>query len=107
MEQVDTEVIDDEVKDQVDEQVIDELDTGTDTDDGVVVSIGEESPTSEEAEEQRAPEWVRELRKSNREQAREIRDLKAQAVTAAKPLAIAGKLRVRQRPLRNGTDAMA
>lgn len=43
-------------------------------DEGVVVTIGEESPPQEE--EERAPEWVRELRKSNRETARENRELK-------------------------------
>lgn len=48
--------------------------TTTDTeDDGVVVTIGEESPTSEE-DESRAPEWVRELRKTNREKDRRIRE---------------------------------
>lgn len=47
----------------------------------VVVTIGEEeSPPSEEVE--RAPEWVRELRKSNREKDRRIRELEEQAKTA-------------------------
>jgi hypothetical protein len=47
---------------------------GTDTEeDSVVVTIGEESPTSEE-DESRAPEWVRELRKTNREKDRRIRE---------------------------------
>lgn len=48
--------------------------SSTDTeDDGVVITIGEESPTSEE-DESRAPEWVRELRKTNREKDRRIRE---------------------------------
>lgn len=48
--------------------------TTTDTEEeGVVVTIGEESPTSEE-DESRAPEWVRELRKTNREKDRRIRE---------------------------------
>lgn len=48
------------------------------TDDGeVVVTIGEESPPEEE-EERRAPEWVRELRKSNREKDRVIREREAE-----------------------------
>jgi hypothetical protein len=49
--------------------------------DEVVVSIGEESPPSEEVE--RAPEWVRELRKSNREKDRRIRELEEKVKTAA------------------------
>ena len=41
--------------------------------DGVVVTIGEETPPTEE--EAHAPEWVRELRKTNREDKRRIREL--------------------------------
>lgn len=44
-------------------------------DDEVVVTLGGESPTPEEEEEHRAPEWVRELRKSNREKDRRLREL--------------------------------
>jgi hypothetical protein len=60
--------------------------------DDVVVSIGEESPPQEE--EVRAPAWVRELRKSNREKERKIRELEAQINTAAtenKPVALGKK----------------
>lgn len=39
------------------------------------VTIGEESPASEEAKE--APNWVKELRRRNREQERELRELRA------------------------------
>lgn len=46
-------------------------------DDEVVVTIGGESPTPEE-EESRAPEWVRELRKSNREKDRKLREQEAE-----------------------------
>lgn len=47
---------------------------GTTTDDEtVVVTIGEEAPPSDE--ENRAPEWVRELRKADKEKARRIREL--------------------------------
>ena len=49
--------------------------------DEVVVSIGEESPPPEE--EVRAPEWVRELRKANREKERRIRELEARLATTA------------------------
>jgi len=43
-------------------------------DDTVVVSIGEEAPPAED-EHANAPEWVRELRKTNREDKRRIREL--------------------------------
>lgn len=48
-------------------------------DDEVVVSIGD-SPTPEEQDESRAPEWVRELRKSNREKDRQLREQQAEIV---------------------------
>jgi hypothetical protein len=60
--------------------------------DDVVVSIGEESPPQEE--EARAPEWVRELRKANREKERKIRELEAKlnaAPTETKPVALGKK----------------
>lgn len=44
--------------------------------DEVVVTIGDTAPNPEEEEISKAPEWVRELRKTNRELARENRDLK-------------------------------
>lgn len=49
--------------------------------DEVIVSIGEESPPSEE-ESQPAPQWVKDLRKSHREQQRLIRELEAKLSTA-------------------------
>ncbi len=49
----------------------------------VVISLGDE-PAAEEDEQARAPEWVRELRKSNREKDRRIRELE-QRVQAAAP----------------------
>lgn len=61
-------------------------------DDDVVVSIGEESPPQEE--ETRAPEWVRELRKANREKERKIRELEAKlnaTATETKPVALGPK----------------
>jgi hypothetical protein len=63
-----------------------------DDDEDVVISIGEESPPQEE--ETRAPEWVRELRKSNREKERKIRELEAQlnaSPTETKPVALGKK----------------
>ena len=50
-------------------------DNDEDDSEEVVISIGEEAPPQEE--EARAPEWVRELRKSNREKERKIRELEA------------------------------
>lgn len=49
--------------------------------DEVVVSIGDPDPTEEE--EHRAPTWVRDLRKSNREKDRRIRELEAKVAQAA------------------------
>ena len=55
----------------------------------VVVTIGDAAPSQEEEEIAKAPEWVRELRKTNREQTRRIRELekeksdKAQAAETA------------------------
>lgn len=48
----------------------------------LVVSIGDE-PEAEADDPQRAPEWVRELRKSNREKDRRIRELEAKMAQAA------------------------
>lgn len=52
-------------------------------DDDVVVTIGEAAPL--EDDENRAPEWVRELRKANREKDKRIRELEQAAVKAAQP----------------------
>ena len=60
--------------------------------DEVVVSIGEDAPPAEE-EEVRAPEWVRELRKTNREKERRIRELEARlsaTTTEIKPVVTLG-----------------
>jgi hypothetical protein len=57
----------------------------------VVVSIGEDAPPPEE--EVRAPEWVRELRKTNREKERRIRELEAKlsaTTTEIKPVVTLG-----------------
>lgn len=51
--------------------------------DTVVVSIGEESPPPED-EHANAPEWVRELRKANREDKRRIRELEEKLNAANK-----------------------
>lgn len=59
-------------------------DEGESETDGVVVTIGEESAADEGEDQARAPEWVRELRKSNREKDRVIRELQAK-VSQANP----------------------
>jgi hypothetical protein len=79
-------VIEDEVVEEID--VVDDLDQ---SEDEVVVSIGEEAPPTEE--EVRAPEWVRELRKTNREKERRIRELEAKltaTTTENKPVVTMG-----------------
>lgn len=79
------------ITDQNDEANTDEA-TG-DGDDEVVVSIGEDAPPPEETT--RAPEWVRELRKADREKARRIKELEAKlnaaAATETKPVALGAK----------------
>jgi hypothetical protein len=47
-----------------------------DTDEELIVTIGEETPPPEEIDEKRAPEWVRNLRTKAREQERELRELR-------------------------------
>jgi hypothetical protein len=67
-------------------------DSGEDDAEDVVVSINGESPPQEE--EVRAPDWVRELRKSNREKERKIRELEAKLTTTAteiKPVVLGAK----------------
>lgn len=58
---------------------------GGDDDGEVVITIGDDPP-EQDAEENRAPAWVRDLRKSNREKDRRIRELE-QRVAAAQPAA--------------------
>ena len=52
-----------------------------DTEDDVVVSIGEDAPPQEE--QTPAPKWLRELRKTNRELQRQNRELKSKVESAA------------------------
>lgn len=73
----------------------DETSTGDEAGaDEVVVTIGEEAPPQEEAELEQAPAWVKELRKTNREQARRIRELEktqTQAAETAKAVEVGPK----------------
>jgi hypothetical protein len=54
-----------------------------DDDGGVVITIGDEPATKEAEDQARAPDWVRDLRKSNREKDRVIRELQAKISQAA------------------------
>lgn len=72
--------------------VLDDEESEEEDEDEIVISIGEESPPQEE--ETRAPAWVRELRKSNREKERKIRELEARlnaSATETKPVALEAK----------------
>jgi hypothetical protein len=87
--------IDQDVNEQSEDETnsIDQADDEEEDDeDEVVISIGEESPPQDE--EVRAPTWVRELRKSNREKERKIRELEAKlntTVAETKPATLVSK----------------
>lgn len=67
-----------------------EGDPDGDDEDEVVISLGEE-PAAEEVDDKGAPQWVRELRISNRDKDRRIRELEKKLRTAApaEPAAVA------------------
>lgn len=58
----------------------------------VFVSIGEESPPSEDDEQKAAPDWVKELRKNDREKTRKIRELEDQLKATTAPAKAAAAL---------------
>ena len=76
-------VIEDEATEQPEAQAEGDQATDQDDDDSdeVVVSIGEEAPPPEEHTP--APEWVKELRKTNRELQRQNRELQGKLQTSA------------------------
>lgn len=86
----DVEVIETEVAPE--EEVINEPNTVDEPEaeqDEVQISIGEETPPHEQ---ERAPEWVRDLRKANREKERRIRELEARLqTTETKPVQLGRK----------------
>ena len=94
-----SEVINDEIHDQTEnanfgnDAESDNSNNNEEENDEVIVSIGEEAPPQEE--QTQAPEWVRELRKTNRELQRQNRELqgKLQATshTENKPVALGAK----------------
>jgi len=57
--------------------------------DEVVVTIGDETPAPEDEEIAKAPEWVRELRKSNRELTRKVKEQERQLAEKSKPAEVA------------------
>lgn len=76
------EVVQEEEHDEVEQEVEAEAEQSEDEGD-VVVTIGDEKPDEEE-EAKAAPQWVKDLRKTTREQQKKIRELEAQ-VAQAKP----------------------
>jgi len=78
-----TEAVETEAQAEVEAEEVDEI----------VVSIGDESPPSEDEEVHSAPEWVKELRKQYRELKRENGELKAkvQAPAETKPAELGKK----------------
>ena len=80
------EVLGDEVEQEADDDSSDDDDDGDD--DEVVVSIGDEEVDPEEAEAERAPEWVRDLRKQYRDEKKARKELEAKLAereAASKP----------------------
>jgi hypothetical protein len=98
IESPEVEIVEDEQHDDAAAQAEAEDAGQTDdqTDDEVIVSIGEESPPQEE--KTHAPEWVRELRKANREKEKRIRELEQKlqstAQTENKPVELGRKPRL-------------
>jgi hypothetical protein len=81
-EQAELENDNESIEDQdeiVSEELIVDEESQESEDDEVVVSIGEDSPPQEEHTQ--APEWVRELRKTNRELQRQNRELQGKLQT--------------------------
>ena len=92
----DTAVIEDEATEQPEAQADGEQAQAQDDEaesDDVIVSIGEEAPPPEE-QPAHAPEWVRELRKTNRELQRQNRELQSKLQTTStetKPVVLGTK----------------
>ena len=84
LEEVETQeeevILEDEIVEDVVEEATDEPNEEVEEDDGIEISLGDESLTSEDEEEAKAPSWVKDLRKSNREMKRELREAKQKLV---------------------------
>lgn len=77
--------------------------TDEESDDEVIVSIGEESPPSDEEDISKAPDWVRELRTKHRETSKRVRELEeenARLKGTGKPAAVT----VGEKPTLEGCD---
>ena len=91
LDEVEDEAVD---TDKPEAEQADDTEAEADEDDSIVVSITGETPTPEDEEAERAPEWVRDLRKQHREEKRRNRELqeKLNAMTGAgKPAELAKK----------------
>jgi hypothetical protein len=77
-----------EAADQPDEESTEEAAEIEEEEEEIVVSIGEESLTSEEEnkDEQKTPEWVKEVRAQNREQAKENKRLREELEKLKEPV---------------------
>jgi hypothetical protein len=64
---------------------------GDESEDDLVITIGDEAPVPEEEDAGRAPAWVKELRKSNREKDRRIRELEAKVAAPAQSEVVVGE----------------
>jgi hypothetical protein len=82
-EQEDFELDDTEVETEAEDTADDDAETGSEAGAGVVVTIGEEAPPPEDEEAERAPEWVRDLRKQYREEKRRNKELEQQLATVS------------------------
>ena len=82
-----------EVSEDEDSDTEAETEEAAEDDDFVAVTIGEEAPPPEEDENERAPEWVRDLRKQYREEKRRNKELQEQlaATTGATKVAELGQ----------------
>lgn len=67
-------------------------DTAQDDSDEVVITLGDDSPSPEDSEAEKAPEWVRELRKSKRDADKRIRELEAKLSETGKPAGTLGAM---------------
>ena len=91
LDEVEDEAVD---TDKPEAEQADDTEAEADEDDSIVVSITGETPTPEDEEAERAPEWVRDLRKQHREEKRRNRELqeKLDAMSGAgKPAELAKK----------------
>ena len=77
-EEPEAELEDDQASDDEDSDTEAEADGADEEDDFVAVTIGEEAPPPEDEENERAPEWVRDLRKQYREEKRRNKELQEQ-----------------------------